>query len=257
MGKLIAFNKPFKVLSQFTDSEQRSTLADFIPLHDCYAAGRLDYDSEGLMLLTNHGALQARIADPQHKLEKTYWVQVEGEASEEQLQTLRQGLLLKDGPTRTAKVRRISTPKGLWPRNPPIRVRQSIPDCWLEISISEGRNRQVRRMTAAVGLPTLRLIRAAIGPFHLHTLKLQPGQWQDVEVPDDLKPIKSRTAKPSNSAGKSAINNDRRRPARHKAKRPTKKSARAKTTSAKARTPSRTTKNSPAKSRVTKPSNRK
>ena len=175
--KLIALNKPFDVLTQFTDGDGRSTLADFIKTPGVYPAGRLDRDSEGLLLLTNDGRLQARITDPKHKLPKTYWVQVEGEPSDEQLQQLRSGVTLNDGPTLPAEARRLVEPE-LWPRNPPVRFRKSVPTAWLELVIREGRNRQVRRMTAAVGLPTLRLVRVAIGPWRLEGL--QPGQWREV-----------------------------------------------------------------------------
>ena len=172
---LIRFNKPYGVLSQFTPEGRWRGLKDFIEMPDVYVAGRLDADSEGLLLLTDDGQLQARIADPRHKMEKTYWVQVEGVPDEAALQALRSGVQLKDGPTRPARARLMAEPPGLWAREPPVRVRQTIPTAWLELVISEGRNRQVRRMTAAVGLPTLRLIRAAIGPYTLDGLA--PGSW--------------------------------------------------------------------------------
>lgn len=175
--RLILLNKPFDVLTQFNDDQGRATLKDLVPVPGVYPAGRLDRDSEGLLLLTNDGRLQARIADPKHKLAKTYWVQVEGEPSEEQLQRLRDGVTLNDGPTLPAEARQIETPH-LWERHPPVRFRQSIPTAWLELVIREGRNRQVRRMTAAVGLPTLRLVRVRIGPWELEGL--QPGEWRDV-----------------------------------------------------------------------------
>jgi 23S rRNA pseudouridine2457 synthase len=173
---LILFNKPFNVLSQFTDRDGRRTLAEFVKLPGVRAAGRLDYDSEGLLLLTDDGALQARIADPKHKLPKTYWVQVEGVAAEDALDRLRRGVTLNDGRTRPAQARLIPEPT-LWPRNPPIRVRRNIPTAWLELTIREGRNRQVRRMTAAVGFPTLRLVRVAVGPWRLDDLAL--GTWRE------------------------------------------------------------------------------
>lgn len=178
--RLLRFCKPYGVLSQFTPEGRWRGLKDYIDLPGVYVAGRLDADSEGLLLLTNDGRLQARISDPRHKMEKTYWVQVEGLASDAQLESLRRGVLLNDGPTLPARVRRLEPPPALWPRDPPIRVRQSVPDCWLEIAIREGRNRQVRRMTAAVGLPTLRLVRAAIGPWSIEGLV--PGQWQDAPL---------------------------------------------------------------------------
>jgi 23S rRNA pseudouridine2457 synthase len=171
---LIVFNKPFRVLTRFSDPDGRSTLADFIHEAAVYPAGRLDFDSEGLLLLTDDGRLRAAITDPAHGVEKTYWAQVEGVPSAEALDRLARGVLLTDGLTRPARARSIEEPDGLWPREPPIRYRAAIPTAWLELAIREGRNRQVRRMTAAVGLPTLRLIRAAVGPFTLEGLL--PGQ---------------------------------------------------------------------------------
>lgn len=174
---LIAFNKPYGVLCQFTDRSDppRPTLAGFGLPADVYPAGRLDCDSEGLLLLTDDGRLAHRLTDPRHKLPKTYWVQVEGDPTDAQLQALRVGVPLKDGPTRPADVRAIDVP-ALWPRDPPVRFRKSVPDAWLELKITEGRNRQVRRMTAAVGLPTLRLIRVAAAGVALEGLT--PGAWR-------------------------------------------------------------------------------
>jgi 23S rRNA pseudouridine2457 synthase len=174
---LIRFNKPYGVLSQFTPEGRWQGLKDFIDLPGVYVAGRLDADSEGLLLLTDKGQEQAQIADPRFKMEKTYWVQVDGLTSEAALTALRLGVQLNDGLTLPAQARAIPEPARLWLREPPIRVRQSQPTSWLEMVIREGRNRQVRRMTAAVGLPTLRLIRAAIGPYSLDGLPL--GTWQD------------------------------------------------------------------------------
>jgi len=171
---LVVFNKPFNVLSQFTDSDKRATLADFITLKGVYPAGRLDRDSEGLLLLTNDGQLQHRLANPTEKTWKTYWAEVENIPDEMSLKAFRQGLQLKDGKTLAAKVKCISPPN-LWQRDPPVRFRANIPTQWLEISIKEGKNRQIRRMTAAIGHPTLRLVRAAIGQWQLQDL--QPGQW--------------------------------------------------------------------------------
>ena len=179
--RLICFNKPYGVLSQFTPEGRWRGLKDFIDIPGVYVAGRLDADSEGLLLLTNDGKQQAHISDPKHKMEKTYWVQVEGVPSEAALDPLRRGVQLNDGPTRPARARLIPTPDALWNREPPVRVRASIPTAWIELVISEGRNRQVRRMTAAVGYPTLRLIRAAIGPYQLNDLR--PGTWREAHVP--------------------------------------------------------------------------
>ncbi|TDR41226.1 ribosomal large subunit pseudouridine synthase E [Tahibacter aquaticus] len=178
---LIAFNKPYGVLCQFTDRSvpPRPTLAGHIVQPGVYPAGRLDFDSEGLLLLTDDGALAHRLTDPRHKQAKTYWVQVEGVATAAQLAQLRRGVLLNDGPTLPAQVSALpQQPAGLWPRDPPVRFRKSVPDSWLELSLHEGRNRQVRRMTAAVGLPTLRLVRQRIGGHALEGL--QPGQWREL-----------------------------------------------------------------------------
>ncbi|QDA57381.1 pseudouridine synthase [Thermomonas aquatica] len=175
---LIAFNKPYGVLCQFTDrsTPPRPTLAQFGLPAGVYPAGRLDFDSEGLLLLTDDGALAHRLTDPKHKQPKTYWVQVEGEPRDEQLRALRDGVMLNDGPTLPAQASRIDAP-ALWPRDPPVRFRKTVPDAWLELAMREGRNRQVRRMTAAVGLPTLRLVRVAIGAHRLDGLT--PGHWRE------------------------------------------------------------------------------
>jgi len=176
MSKVILFNKPFDVLTQFTDTQGRKTLADFITEKNFYAAGRLDRDSEGLLVLTNDGKLQQRISNPKNKMSKTYWVQVEGMPTEEKLEQLRQGIELKDGLTKPAKIQKMSEPYILWKRNPPIRVRKNITETWVEITISEGKNRQVRRMTAAIGHPTLRLIRYRVGSWTIDGLK--NGEWR-------------------------------------------------------------------------------
>ncbi|VAW05406.1 Ribosomal large subunit pseudouridine synthase E [hydrothermal vent metagenome] len=183
MPRLILFNKPFGVLSQFTDrgmETARATLSDYIDAPGVYPAGRLDKDSEGLLLLTGDGKLQARISDPKFKMEKCYLVQVEGEPDEAALEQLRQGVRLKDGMTRPAEVERIDAPT-LWPRDPPIRVRKNIPDSWIRLTIREGKNRQVRRMTAAVGNPTLRLVRWSVGDWNIDDI--QTGEWREIANP--------------------------------------------------------------------------
>ena len=180
MARVILLNKPYDVLSQFTDEAGRRTLKDLVPVPGVYAAGRLDRDSEGLLVLTDDGALVSRIADPRHKLPKTYWAQVEGVPSADALAALRRGVVLKDGPTLPAEVREIPEPPGLWPRDPPIRWRAAIPTAWIALTLREGRNRQVRRMTAAVGLPTLRLVRWAVGDWTLEGLA--PGEWREVPL---------------------------------------------------------------------------
>jgi 23S rRNA pseudouridine2457 synthase len=180
MGHILLFNKPFGVICQFSRNGVHPTLADYIALPDFYPAGRLDTDSEGLLVLTDDGQLQHRITDPKHKLPKTYWVQVEGVPDEAALEKLRRGVKLSDFTTQPAEARLIDEPASLWPRNPPIRSRKNIPTRWLELTISEGKNRQVRRMTAAVGLPTLRLIRYRIGDWTLSGL--EPGKWR-IESP--------------------------------------------------------------------------
>jgi len=179
VSKILLFNKPYGVLSQFTPEGRWRGLSDYITLKEVYVAGRLDADSEGLLLLTDNGRLQARIADPRHKLVKTYWAQVEGEPAEADLDRLRLGIRLSDFTAQPAEVRRIGEPAGLWPRDPPIRYRAAIPTSWLEIRIAEGKNRQVRRMGAAIGYPVLRLVRAAIG--RLSVDGLAPGEWRLME----------------------------------------------------------------------------
>ena len=206
MPYIILLNKPFNVLSQFTDENNRQTLKHFLPDQPGFnVAGRLDYDSEGLMLLTDNGALQHQITDPKFKLEKTYYAQVEGDIDEAALIKLRQGVQLKDGPTRPAKAQKLSDEieTELWLREPPIRERQNIPTSWIELRISEGRNRQVRRMTAAVGFPTLRLIRMAIGPWSLESLKPGESTFAEAELKSTTKKSTGKpqkTAKPHQTA---------------------------------------------------------
>ncbi|MDH5484449.1 MAG: rRNA large subunit pseudouridine synthase E [Gammaproteobacteria bacterium] len=180
MSQLVLFNKPYGVICQFSPDDKHPSLAEYITIKDVYPAGRLDHDSEGLLLLTDDGKLQHKISHPRNKMAKTYWVQLDNEITDEALEQLRQGVQLKDGPTKPAKARRIEEPTQLWPRTPPIRVRQNIPTCWIELTIKEGRNRQVRRMTAAVGFPTLRLIRYAIGEWNLDNLR--PGEHLSINI---------------------------------------------------------------------------
>jgi 23S rRNA pseudouridine2457 synthase len=180
VARLILFNKPYGVLSQFTPEGRWQGLRDHLAVPGVYAAGRLDADSEGLLILTDDGALQSRIADPRHKLPKTYWAQVEGVPTDDALEPLRHGVDLGDFVTRPAKIKLMAEPAGLWPRNPPVRYRAAIPTSWIELTIAEGKNRQVRRMTAKIGYPTLRLIRAAVGDWKLGPL--QPGEWKELHV---------------------------------------------------------------------------
>ena len=210
MSTLVRFNKPYGVLSQFTDGDGHPGLARHISLKGVYPAGRLDRDSEGLLLLTDDGALQGRISHPRFKLAKTYWAQVEGDISDEQLARLRCGVTLNDGPTLPAECRRIAEP-ALWPRDPPVRFRNTVPTAWLELTIREGRNRQVRRMTAAVGLPTLRLVRVRIGDWTLDGLEpgqfvaekldtAQPGIEHKAQRGDNSAPVRRATGQPRTRA---------------------------------------------------------
>jgi len=212
MAKIILFNKPFRVLSQFTSSENKETLANYLSIPHVYAAGRLDYDSEGLLLLTDNGQLQNRIAHPKHKSFKTYWAQVEGTPTQEGIQQLCKGITLKDGPTLPAKVRIINEPD-VWARTPPIRERANIATTWLEIIIHEGRNRQVRRMTAHIGHPTLRLIRRSIGDWSIKGIA--PGEYMVLEVPDPS-PEAKKTNKQTNK--QSFAKKDSKRPYSAKSK---------------------------------------
>jgi 23S rRNA pseudouridine2457 synthase len=202
MTRLILFNKPYGVLCQFTDASTgptRQTLSDFIDIPGVYPAGRLDLDSEGLLLLTSDGRLQARIADPRFKMPKSYLVQIEGDAREASLDLLRRGIRLKDGLTLPAEVERIPAP-ALWPRDPPVRFRKSVPDCWLKLTIREGRNRQIRRMTAAIGHPTLRLLRWSIGDWTIEGL--QPAQWRRADdAPPDPSRMNGRGLKSRHASG--------------------------------------------------------
>lgn len=181
MSRVLVFNKPYGVICQFTSEGGHRSIKDFVPVPSVYPAGRLDTDSEGLVILTDEGRLQAAVSNPRHKMSKSYWVQVEGEPSQEAMAKLRAGVTLNDGPTLPASARIIAEPEGLWARDPPIRMRFAIPTKWIELELTEGRNRQVRRMTAGVGLPTLRLIRHRVGPWSLEDLA--PGKWRDVPVP--------------------------------------------------------------------------
>ena len=180
MSKLVLFNKPYGVICQFSPDEKHISLAEFIPIKNVYPAGRLDHDSEGLLLLTDDGKLQNKISHPKNKMPKTYWAQVDGEITEQAIEQLRKGVELKDGLTRPAQVKKIDEPENIWPRDPPIRYRKDIPTSWIELTIKEGKNRQVRRMTAAAGFPTLRLIRYSIGDWNLKGIEL--GQYLLIDI---------------------------------------------------------------------------
>lgn len=205
----LLLNKPYGVLSQFTDRQGRPTLADYVPVAGVYPCGRLDHDSEGLILLTDDGALQARVSHPRFHWPKTYWAQVEGVVAELALTRLRAGVVLNDGPTRPAEAEAMAEPEGLWPRTPPVRFRKRIPTSWLRLTITEGRNRQVRRMTAAVGLPTLRLIRAAIGPLTI--AGLDPGEWREVDAAELAGALSAARRSAGRSAGGGARSPSRAR----------------------------------------------
>lgn len=204
---VILLNKPFNVLCQFTDPEGRATLADYVKVKGVYAAGRLDYDSEGLLVLTDNGRLNKKLADPANKTPKTYWAQVEGIPDQDALQRLCRGVDLKDGKTLPAKAWIMPEPPGLWQRDPPIRYRAAIPTSWIELTITEGRNRQVRRMTAAVGLPTLRLIRAAVGDWKLGELK--PGEWREEKEPTSASSSARSPGPPRDRRAKGGADNGR------------------------------------------------
>jgi len=180
MSQLILFNKPYGVICQFSPHEKHQSLAEYISLKEVYPAGRLDHDSEGLLLLTDDGKLQHKISDPKNKMKKTYWVQVDKEITDEAIEKLKKGVMLKDGKTKSAQAKIILEPENLWPRDPPVRFRKNIPTSWIELTISEGKNRQVRRMTAAVGFPTLRLIRYQIGEWTLGSLN--PGEMEVINI---------------------------------------------------------------------------
>lgn len=213
MAQLVIFNKPFNVLSQFTDNSDRKTLANYIGIQNVYAAGRLDYDSEGLLLLTDSGAIQHKICDPKHKLPKTYWVQVEGVPDEDALATLAKGVQLKDGITAPAKAKLIAEPANLWERVPPIRERKSIATSWVSLTITEGKNRQVRRMTAAVGHPTLRLIRYSIGQWSLENLK--PGEFTSTSI---NAPTPTKRPPPNRGSNRSNSSKNRAHPSKKRNK---------------------------------------
>ncbi|EAR09655.1 pseudouridine synthase [Reinekea blandensis] len=221
MSRYLLFNKPFQVLTQFTDPDNRQTLADFIDVPEVYSAGRLDYDSEGLLLLTDDGALIHSMMNPRFKTPKTYLAQVEGDITDEAIRRLESGLQLKDGPTLPAKARRVSEPAWLWPRQPPIRERATIPASWVELTLVEGRNRQVRRMTAAVGFPTLRLIRVALAELTVESLSV--GQYKEVDreliVDNGIKwQIKKSSPKAAHSKHQTTVKRQDRR--RHRNRRP-------------------------------------
>ncbi len=218
MSTILLLNKPYDVLCQFTDAQGRHTLADHVDVPGVYPAGRLDRDSEGLVVLTDDGGLQHRVSHPRHKLSKTYWVQVEGEPTAEALERLRRGVTLKDGITAPAQVRPMDEPD-LWPRHPPVRYRAHIPTRWIELTLREGRNRQVRRMTAAVGHPTLRLVRVRVGPWRLDGLA--PGQWREAQIPDEWrkmppheKPAPQHRHHPRHAGKRRPATGRKRRPAR-------------------------------------------